>query len=66
MTSQPLQENGSLYGNTLYALVDLDTKEKIRKHLSDRDDVITEDDIKNIRTDIFMLESDSRKLKISS
>lgn len=35
-------------------LVDTSTKEKIRKHLSDVNDVITEDDIKNIRTDIFI------------
>ncbi|MEP6713073.1 MAG: hypothetical protein ABJA37_11680 [Ferruginibacter sp.] len=28
------------------------TKEKIRKHLSDFNDVITEEDIKNIKTDM--------------
>ena len=65
MISQPIQENGSLYSNKLYALIDQDTKKKIRKHLSDKDDVITEDDIKNIRTDIFMLKSESRNLKMS-
>lgn len=65
MISQPIAENGSIYGNTLYALIDQDTKAKIRKHLSDKDDVITEDDIKNIRTDIFMLKSESRNVKMS-
>lgn len=37
-----------------HILVDRFTKEKIRKHLSDQTDVITEEDIKNIRTDIFI------------
>ena len=32
---------------------DSPTKNRIRKHLSDINDVITEDDIRNIRTDIY-------------
>jgi len=40
--------------NISQILVDTSTKEKIRKHLSDVNDVITEEDIKNIRTDIFI------------
>jgi phage-related protein len=32
---------------------DSPTKKRIRKHLSDINDVITEDDIRNIRTDIY-------------
>ncbi len=35
------------------AAFDIQTKNRIRKHLSDINDVITEDDIKNIRTDIY-------------
>ncbi|RZM18268.1 MAG: hypothetical protein EOO88_41185, partial [Pedobacter sp.] len=39
------------------------TKEKIRKHLSDINDVITEDDIKNVRTSMTVMpatEAESR------
>ncbi len=35
------------------AAFDIQTKDRIRKHLSDINDVITEEDIKNIRTDIY-------------
>lgn len=36
-----------------FAAFDSETKHRIRKHLSDINDVITEEDIKNIRTDIY-------------
>lgn len=34
-------------------LSEMEIKNRIRKHLSDINDVITEEDIKNIRTDIY-------------
>ena len=35
--------------------LDIETKRKINKHLSDINDTITEDDIKNVKTDIISI-----------
>ena len=53
--SQNQKELSTSNKSLFQTLVDVSTKDKIRKHLSDVNDVITEDDIKNIRTDIFYI-----------
>ena len=35
--------------------LDIETRRKINKHLSDINDTITEDDIKNVKTDIISI-----------
>jgi hypothetical protein len=40
---------------TIEVFFDKATKEKIQKHISDFNDVITEDDIKNAKTDMTIL-----------
>lgn len=52
---QKLQQVSKVIGNISHILVDQDLKEKIRKHLSDMNDVITDEDLKKVRTDIFSL-----------
>lgn len=44
------QFNANIYNQEKF--LDVVTKRKINKHLSDINDVITEDDIKNVKTDI--------------
>ncbi len=41
--------------NTTEVFFDHATKEKIHKHLSDINDIITEEDIKNIKTDMTVM-----------
>ena len=50
---EPLRISGLEKPVNPFAGFDSQTKNRIRKHLSDINDVITEDDIRNIRTDIY-------------
>ncbi len=51
-----VQKEENLLFNAQYynqeKFLDVDTKRKIKMHLSDINDTITEDDIKNVKTDI--------------
>lgn len=50
---EPLRISGLEKPVNPFASFDSETKNRIRKHLSDINDIITEEDIKNIRTDIY-------------
>ncbi len=50
---EPLRISGLEKPVDPFVKFDNHTKSRIRKHLSDINDVITEEDIKNIRTDIY-------------
>ena len=44
---------------TTEVFFDFATKEKIHKHLSDINDIITEEDIRNIKTDMTLVQRSS-------
>lgn len=55
MEKNQTREAAGLYDNR-EKFSDLATRKKIEKHLSDIDDVITEEDIKNVKTDFNEIE----------
>ncbi len=51
---EPLQSVSEFYNSTIF--LDKTTKSKIQRHLTDINDVITEEDIRNIDTSITLKE----------